>query len=478
MPPDPRANPLLLGHEAAEATLLDAMRSGRMHHAWLITGPDGIGKATLAYRFARRLLAGTPTDNTLALSPTDPTFRRVAAGAHADLHTVELAYDEKRKRMRTQIAVDDVRGIGSFMSLTPAEGGWRVAIVDGAEELNQSSANALLKILEEPPSRAAAAAGVRRPGRLLPTIRSRCRRLRLDPLNPETMDDLAGHLPAGPGRQDEREAAWSRVAEGSPGRALAAGGRQRAGGRRPGRRGAGRAARPDSQPRAYTWPTSWCAARPRSPTSWTCCAPASPPRCATSCAAAPIRNSRALIALRPLDAWGDVWHGLTRLQDETERFALDKRQAIVAGLGMLSGKCHDQRFYITTPIYYVNGAPHIGHAYTSIAADVMARFKRLDGYDVFFLTGTDEHGQKVEKAARDAGVDPQTFIDQISADFRDMTAQDGRVERRLDPHHRGAPQGLLRRAVAPHRGRRRHLPRPLRRLVRRARRGVLRRGAS
>ena len=83
--------------------------------------------------------------------------------------------------------------------------------------------------------------------------------------------------------------------------------------------------------------------------------------------------------------------------------------------------------YITTPIYYVNGAPHIGHAYTSIAADVMARWKRLDGFDVFFLTGTDEHGQKVEKAARDAGVDPQTFTDQVSADFRDMARHDGRL---------------------------------------------------
>jgi len=79
-----------------------------------------------------------------------------------------------------------------------------------------------------------------------------------------------------------------------------------------------------------------------------------------------------------------------------------------------------KNFYITTPIYYVNGAPHIGHAYTSIAADVMARFKRLDGYDVFFVTGTDEHGQKVEKAASDAGLDPQSFSDKVSADFKDM----------------------------------------------------------
>ena len=81
-----------------------------------------------------------------------------------------------------------------------------------------------------------------------------------------------------------------------------------------------------------------------------------------------------------------------------------------------------RRFYITTPIYYVNGAPHIGHAYTSIAADVMARFKRLDGFDVFFLTGTDEHGQKVEQAARaEPGMDPQSFTDKVSADFRDMS---------------------------------------------------------
>src|SRR6185503_4634783 len=208
----------LLGHEAAEATLLEAMRSGRMHHAWLITGPDGVGKATLAYRFARRLLAGTPTDDSLALEPTHLVFRRVAAGAHADLHTVERAYDEKRRRMRTQIAVEDVRGISAFMSLTPAEGGWRVAIVDGAEEMNQSSANALLKILEEPPQRAVLLLVCAAPGRLLPTIRSRCRRLRLDPLQAEPMDRLlASYLPDLSADQRGR---LGTVAEGSPGRAL------------------------------------------------------------------------------------------------------------------------------------------------------------------------------------------------------------------------------------------------------------------
>src|SRR4051794_32043076 len=101
MAPDPRANPLLLGHEQAEATLIQAIRGGRMHHAWLITGPDGVGKATLAYRFSRRLLAGIPAEDSLVLEPAHPVFRRVAAGSHADLHTVEPAYDEKRRRMRT-----------------------------------------------------------------------------------------------------------------------------------------------------------------------------------------------------------------------------------------------------------------------------------------------------------------------------------------------------------------------------------------
>jgi DNA polymerase-3 subunit delta' len=188
--PEPRANPILLGHEEAEATMLDALRAGRIHHAWLITGPDGVGKATLAYRFARRLLAGQPADDSLALDPANPVFRRVAAASHADLLTVERAYDEKRKRMKTQIAVDDVRKINGFMSLTPAEGGWRVVVVDGAEELNQNSANALLKVLEEPPPRAVLLLVCSAAGRLLPTIRSRCRRLRLAPLGDEPMGKL------------------------------------------------------------------------------------------------------------------------------------------------------------------------------------------------------------------------------------------------------------------------------------------------
>jgi DNA polymerase-3 subunit delta' len=334
MAPAPRANPLLLGHEPAETTLLEAMRSGRMHHAWLITGPDGVGKATLAYRFARRLLAGMPTDHSLALDPQHPVFRRVAAGAHADLLTVERAYDEKRKRTRTQIAVDDVRKISGFMSLTPAEGGWRVAIVDGAEELNQASANALLKILEEPPRRAILLLVCGAPGRLLATIRSRCRRLRLDPLGQDAMERLlAAYLPD---RTADERGRLVTVAEGSPGRALLLAEQE-------GLAIAGLvdevlAALPGLPPaRAYTMADTLVRGETAFSNFFDLL------RAGVAAAVRDVVRGRGdeeqtrLVALRPLDAWGDVWHALTRLQDETERLALDKRQAIVAGLGMLSG---------------------------------------------------------------------------------------------------------------------------------------------
>jgi DNA polymerase-3 subunit delta' len=334
MAPDPRANPLLLGHEAAEATLLDAMRSGRMHHAWLITGPDGVGKATLAYRFARRLLAGMPAEASLALDPRNPVFRRVAAGAHADLHTVELAYDEKRRRMRTQIAVEDVRGISAFMSLTAAEGGWRVAIVDGAEEMNQSSANALLKILEEPPRRAILLLVCAAPGRLLPTIRSRCRRLRLDPLAAEAMERLlALYLPDL--SADER-GRLATVAEGSPGRALLLA--EEEGLAIAGLVNEVLAALPDLKPaKAYAVADRLARGEAAFSNFMDLL------RAGIAAAVRDVVRGRGdeeqtrLAALRPLDAWSDVWHALTRLQDETERFNLDKRQAIVAGLGMLGG---------------------------------------------------------------------------------------------------------------------------------------------
>ena len=217
MLPDPRENPDLIGHEGAEAAILDAMQSGRLHHAWLVSGPDGVGKATLAYRFARRLLAGGTA--TLAMDTDDPVFRRVAAGTHADLLTIEREWDEKKKRLKKQIAAETARAIPPFLHLTPAEGGWRVVILDGAEDLNPQSANALLKVLEEPPARAVLILVCSAPGRLLPTIRSRCRHLALAPLPGAAMERaLAQYVP---GMSQADRAALAGLADGAPGRALA-----------------------------------------------------------------------------------------------------------------------------------------------------------------------------------------------------------------------------------------------------------------
>ncbi len=333
--PEPRANPLLLGHEAAEATVLDAMFAGRMHHAWLITGPEGVGKATLAYRFARHLLAGRPTTPSLAMEPDHPVFKRVAAGSHADIKTLEREYDPKRKRVRTQIAIDDVRKIINFMHLTPAEGGWRVIVVDGAEEMNANSANALLKVLEEPPPRAVILLVCSSPGRLLPTIRSRCRRLRLGQLDDATMHTLLRqYLPS---LSDDERGRLVTLAEGSPGRAMMMAEDE------------GLAistlvdnilANMDKFPLSKGYEIADQLAR--SETGFSVfmdllrAGVSSAVRAAARGQADP--EQERMVSARPIDAWGDLWHGLTRLQGETERSNLDKRQAVVAGLGMLTGK--------------------------------------------------------------------------------------------------------------------------------------------
>jgi DNA polymerase-3 subunit delta' len=224
--PPPWRTERLLGHEAAEKTMLAAHQSGRLHHAWLITGPRGIGKATLAWRFGRFLLAGDQrgglfgggAPESLDVPAEAPGRSLVDARSHPDLFHLRRTLNPDTGRMRAEIAVDDVRDLGAFMHMTPAMGQWRVAIVDSADEMNRNSANAVLKILEEPPPNAVLLIVTHAPGRLLPTIRSRCRRLALQPLADDIVVRLLGDL-APAVKESERET-LARLAEGSIGRGL------------------------------------------------------------------------------------------------------------------------------------------------------------------------------------------------------------------------------------------------------------------
>ena len=223
--PHPRETLTLHGHVEAEHAFLDAYRGGRMPHAWLIGGARGIGKATLAYRMARFVFAhpepaipAVQNAESLALPADNPAVRRVAAQGHSDLLALERVEDDKGK-MSTVIPVDMVRKTIGFFGSTAGEGGWRICIVDSADELNAAGANALLKILEEPPAKCLLLVVSHAPGRLLPTIRSRCRRLALRPLSPEDVArSLADALRRDAGESDIKAAATA--SDGSVARAL------------------------------------------------------------------------------------------------------------------------------------------------------------------------------------------------------------------------------------------------------------------
>lgn len=236
IPPAPRANSRLIGHEAAERTLRSAFEGGAMAHSWLISGAKGIGKATFCFRLARFILSRGATagkgsgglfgddltaadhgDDGLWSDPKAPVFRRVAAGGHTDLLSVERSLNDKGK-LRNEIVVDDVRKIGEFLRLTAGEGGWRVVVIDCADEMNRNAANAVLKILEEPPPRALLLLVSHNPGRLLPTIRSRCSRLSLPALTDATVAELLEKYDSGLTPEDA--ATIARLAEGSIGTAL------------------------------------------------------------------------------------------------------------------------------------------------------------------------------------------------------------------------------------------------------------------
>lgn len=202
----------VIGHEAAKRRFLDALAAGHLHHGWMLRGPRGIGKSRLALQFAAALLSATPNPN-LDVDEDDPVGRLIAAGSHPDLRVIRVPTDDKGKQ-KTEIPVDSVRELSEFFSLRPAMGGWRVAIIDAADELNRFGANAILKTLEEPPSRAILFLISHGERMLPPTLRSRCRLLPCAPLSEaETVrvlelaqmpraraEDAAAAFPGRPGR--------------------------------------------------------------------------------------------------------------------------------------------------------------------------------------------------------------------------------------------------------------------------------------
>jgi DNA polymerase III subunit delta' len=226
--PHPRETRHLFGQAQAEAKFLSAFASGRMPHAWLVTGPRGIGKATFAWRAAQFLLV-TPDDDgglfgapppphDLSVDPDLPSARHVRALTHPGLFLLRRTWDNDRKKLRAQIVVDDMRQMKGFFNLSSTDGGRRVVIIDDADEMNPNAANALLKLLEEPPPGAVLFLISHQPFRLLPTIRSRCRVLRLQPLGP---DDLNQALVAAGGEAGDRSAAaLAELAGGSVGAAM------------------------------------------------------------------------------------------------------------------------------------------------------------------------------------------------------------------------------------------------------------------
>jgi DNA polymerase-3 subunit delta' len=196
--PHPRETGTLFGHAAPEAEFLQAFTSGRVHHAWMLTGPKGVGKATLAWRLAQFLLA-TPEDDggmfaappptSLDIDPANPVARRLLQLAEPRHFLLRRGLNDKETGLSQVISVDEVRKMKSFFALSAADGGRRTAIIDSLDETNTAAANALLKLLEEPPANVTLFLIAHQPARLLPTIRSRCRELRLTPLNPQDLAD-------------------------------------------------------------------------------------------------------------------------------------------------------------------------------------------------------------------------------------------------------------------------------------------------
>lgn len=241
---NPKDNSYLIGHEAEEKMFLDAWKSNTLHQAWLISGLKGIGKATFAYKVARFLLNADETRkesySSIEVSPDTQTFKQIANGAHPDFKLLERSYlkGERQKIIKAikdgnyltdeelgdlkksaVITVDDVRTVNEFLSKKSADNRWRVVLIDSVDEMNTSSANAILKILEEPPHKTLMLLVSHNPSRLLPTIKSRCAKLELKLLADNVVASLLRRYRPETGEEEIKKIAT--IAGGSIGKAIA-----------------------------------------------------------------------------------------------------------------------------------------------------------------------------------------------------------------------------------------------------------------